>query len=205
MKSRWILPAVALPLAWVPAASADTIFFLNSVFSGNQPGGTLTATFEDVAVGTVKLTLQNDLVLQEYVSAWYFNFDLAKDPTGLNFSVDPLNTVSATIQTGTNAFKADGDGKYDILFSFPTPAVDRFDAGTPALVYTITGSGITSSSFDFLSYPDGGSGPFQTAAHVQGIGPTGALSGWITTPLPPVMLGGAMLMGLVGLRRARVE
>jgi hypothetical protein len=54
-------------------------------------------------------------------------------------------------------------------------------------------------SFNFLSAPDGGSGPFLTAAHVQGIGPRGDDSGWVTVPEPTGLalagLGAAVLAG----------
>jgi hypothetical protein len=65
---------------------------------------------------------------------------------------------------------------------------------------------LTASSFNFLSAPDGGHGPFYTAAHVQGIGIDGNFSGWVTVPEPAtwalVTTGGAGL-ALAARRRWR--
>jgi len=65
---------------------------------------------------------------------------------------------------------------------------------------------ITASSFDFFSALAGGHGPFQSAAHIGGIGPDGALSGWIapTAVIPEpttILLIGSGLFGLAGFRR----
>jgi hypothetical protein len=71
---------------------------------------------------------------------------------------------------GTDAFKADGDGKYDIRFDFGLTPSTAFSA-SDYLTYTITGiPTLTSSNFQFLSKPAGGHGPFYAAIHVLGIG-----------------------------------
>jgi hypothetical protein len=86
-----------------------------------------------------------------------------------------------TISQGVNGFKADGDGEYDINLSFTTGGnTNKTFTGGDSLQYTISGSGISASSFDFLSHPAGGHGPFITAAHIQnttGAGSGG--SGWV--------------------------
>ena len=97
-----------------------------------------------------------------------------------------------SIIEGTNSFKADGDGKYDILLNF-TPgstAVHQFTQGE-YFTYTITGiAGLTAGDFAYLSMPAGGAGPFYAAGHVQRIGNDGSLSGWVSadvvTPITPV-------------------
>lgn len=128
-----------------------------------------------------------NLVGTEYVRSWYFNLDPALNPSDLVFSAPTkVGTFDdPSIVTGVNAFQADGDGLYDILvnFAFAPPGV-RFD-GTDSVTLTITGiAGLTANSFDFLSAPAGGNGPFHTASHVQGIGTGGDDSGWVTVPEP---------------------
>ncbi len=114
------------------------------------------------------------LVGSEKVTGWYFNVD----PTLTSLAIDYVSgqVASATDHT-QNDHKADGDGKYDILFEFPTSG-DVFGAGETS-VWKFTATGLTANSFDFLSAPAGGHGPFLVAAHVQSIGTSGG-SGWIT-------------------------
>ena len=104
---------------------------------------------------------------------------------------------------GEDAFQADGDGMYDIWFDFPTANNDnRFKDGEE-LVWIITGNGITANSFDYLSAPGGGYGPFQSVAHVPSILGEENNSQWIAAvPIPAtVWIFGARLIGLVGVRR----
>jgi hypothetical protein len=70
-------------------------------------------------------------------------------------------------------------------------------------VFTLTEAGLTESSFNFLSTPAGGSGPFVTAAHIQSIG-TGGASGWIdgavaAVPEPSSVLLLVSMLGGIGL------
>src|SRR5690606_8512015 len=145
----------------------------------------------------------------EFVASWYFNLDPAFDPTDLQISPTGQSraaistTHSGHIQTGEDAFQADGDGLYDILFSFAPPPGGPFPGPRFApgdwIEYEITGiSGLTENSFAFLSAPAGGHGPFPTAAHVQGIGPGGEGSGWVTVPIPQTAYLGFAGLALVG-------
>ncbi|HET6429730.1 MAG TPA: hypothetical protein VFJ30_15040, partial [Phycisphaerae bacterium] len=59
----------------------------------------------------------------------------------------------------------------------------QFDAGDVAAFGLGGISSLTAGSFNYLSVPAGGSGPFPTAAHVQGIGED---SGWVTAGSEPV-------------------
>jgi hypothetical protein len=194
-------------------ASADLIFELDQEFSGaTPPAGPapwLTAVVQNSGTDTVTLTLTSNLIDDEFVSEWNFNFDPTGDLDGLNFVQGSGPT--AVVTTGLDAFQADGDGQYDINFVFPqAPPAVRFGAGATA-VFTITGLGITESSFDFLSAPAGGHGPFKSAAHVQGIAPTGSNSGWVApdgniplaVPEPATILSALMLLplGLLAVRR----
>jgi hypothetical protein len=177
---------------------------LSIEFSGaTPPAGTapwLRATFDDGGgSGSVTMTLTAlNLTGGEFVRFWDFNLDPALSPASLSFSA-PSKTgtfVDPVIATGVNAFQADGDGLYDIRVEFDNaPPADRFGVGD-SVQYTITGiPTLTASSFDFLSAPAGGHGPFPTAAHVQGIGVDGNFSGWVTTPEPSA---GAALIAVAG-------
>jgi len=85
---------------------------------------------------------------------------------------------------------------------------DRFGVGD-SVSFVITGAGITASSFDVLSTPAGGHGPFKTAAHAQGIDPNASQSGWIAPdggggpviPLPASAWMGLALLGGMGVTR----
>jgi len=156
-----------------------------------------------------------------YVSRWYFNLDPNLDPEQLDFSVSalypktaPLPTKISHNPTQPNDYKADGDGKFDIEFLFPTSNnVDRFD-GDESITYLITYDGtgdMWASSFYFLSETGGGEGIWYTAAHIQDLndGDTckcknGGGSTWIGSPVPvpsTMLLLGSGLVGLVGFRR----
>src|SRR5262245_43934737 len=154
--------------------------YINQVFSGSAtPSGSqpwLPATFDDTFPGHLPVQLQvtlsiTGLVTPEKVDGWYINVDdgqtpptsgTAIDPTTLSFSAP--TKVGAfddpTINLGTNAFKADGDGLYDIRFDFSTSNGHEFGAGD-SVSYVITGpSFMNADSFTFLSKPAGGVGPY---------------------------------------------
>jgi MYXO-CTERM domain-containing protein len=218
---------VALMLTVLAAgreAGAATISLdFSSVFSGTGPAAAapwLTATFTDVAPGTVRMQVTaGGLTGQETVDGLYFNLDPALNPTSLSLVRDAASTgptaADTTIKLGTDGFKADGDGFYDINFVLPPPPgsqAARFTAGE-TLIYQITGSpSLSAASFAFLSTPGSGSGPGPqyAAAHVMQIGAANA-SGWIgatptAVPLPAafgLLAAGAAL--LVRRRRAGVQ
>jgi hypothetical protein len=200
------------------AQAASITFDLTVEFSGGMtPGGTppyASATIDDSFGGPngVRLTMSAaNLVGAESIVGWYFNFDPALDPTLLGFAVvgTPGSTPNA-ILTGADAFQADGDGFFDILFDFPPPpgsTAARLTSGE-TVVFDITYTGpIDVSSFNFGSTPGGGNGSFLSAAHVTRIanGNDGN-SGWVGAvpePATALLLGtGLLALGALG-RRSR--
>ena len=112
----------------------------------------------------------------------YFNLNPSYSPSALALSLEGGSGgfLTPTVSLGADLFKADGDGKYDILFSFDEGGTDatRF-TDNEYLVWQITGiPNLTAADFACLSQPAGGVGPFYAAAHVQRIGAE-LLSGWI--------------------------
>ena len=177
--------------AWGTAAlPAGVDFYLNTEYSGGTPpdgpGPWLHAQFTDVS-GGVDLTLTSLLTgSTEFVTEWAFNLDPALDPTHLSFAF-VSGSPSATATSAADFYAADGDGHFDVLFTFATaPPSSRFNDGD-AVTYKITSpDAVTAGSFDFPSQPRGGHGPYTTAAHVQGTG-GGGFSGWVTVPEPTTL------------------
>jgi hypothetical protein len=191
---------------------------LSYTFSGTPPTSTvlpwLTAQFEDGLSGSVIITLTaTHLTGDEFVGGlaqngnvnkgWYLNLDPNLDPGLLSFG-SPVKTGSfadPAIVAGANAYKADGDGNYDILVGFPEwdGAATRFGAGE-SYQFTVTSSqgSLTADSFAFRSNPVATG--YYTAAHVQGIC-TGTGSGWIaaTTVVPEPTSLVLMVMGIAGM------
>jgi hypothetical protein len=207
--------AVALVfIATGQAAHADTLVYnLDQYFHPTTnivSPSPITVTFMDLATGGVRMGIQANAALAPHsIMGMYFNLDTALNPTSLVFSSALFSSVGASsIQTGTNAYKADGDGYFDIKLSYAS------GFNTPLRsVYDITGpSGLNVSSFIGMSDPGpghGNSGPFPIAAQ------TG--SGWLTASFAPtttvgaipepevyaMMLAGLALMSFVARRRKR--
>lgn len=226
MKNNWAagrrvtLGATTLTLLGLAAAApaAQVIFDMDFEFSsGTPPAGPapwMRATFDDGGgSGSVTLKMENlNLVGTEFVRNWHFNLDPTLNPTSLVFSAPTKvgTFTNPTINTGTDAYKADGDGKYDIMFEFDNSggASNKFQ-DNESVQYTITGiASLTAASFQYLSLPDGGHGPYYSASHVQGIGASGSNSGWVGGSLVPeptsmLTLAGLTVLGLASARRRR--
>jgi hypothetical protein len=183
----------------------------------------VTATFDDGgSAGTVTLTIAAvNLTGSEKIGEFYFNFNPSKSLTGLTISQNalPAGQPVGTILTPTlDKYKADGDGLYDFKVTFPGGPPAATFSDNKLAVFTISQTGLLYSDFKFESKPDGGHGPFYAAAHIQSIGPTGALSGWIAPTFPPVdinqepvpepssiVLLGIGGLGLFGWRRRKAQ
>jgi len=170
------------------AAASILTYGMNLEFSGGKaPSASapwVTVTINDFNLtGMVELTIAaNGLTGNENVSGMYLNLDPALDPTDLLFSAPTKSRAftTPTISTGVNSFKADGDGRYDILLSFDTGGPPNTFIDGDSIKYTLSGIGTMNAlSFFYLSDPAGGHGPYTSAAHIQNTG-GGGFSGWVT-------------------------
>lgn len=208
-----------LSMAWLGAANtmaSGIAYQFNTVFSGanafSGPAPWVNATFQDTNNGVVLTIANSGLASSEFISGVYLNFDPADNVNNLSFTLqNTIGSFSApSVSMGEDAFKADGDGYYDILLNFSTADGHKFTGGD-SVTYLITGvAGLTSSDFAYLSTP-GGDAPngFYAAAHAQGL--TGGQSAWIEpangpvpiVPVPepsPVAFVGAGIILLIALR-----
>lgn len=181
--SNWSVRAAACAiLALAASARADSITFdMNNVYNGaSTPSGTPTATIDDQGgTGSVLFTLDlTDLgPSAEKIGAWYFNTII--DISGFTvtgYSV-PVGTVTQPtfvygFDATTGAFKADGDGYFDLVLDFDTNTGAAFEDGE-VISFFLNFPGITAATFDTdsLPSPGGGTGPFDSALHIQGVGP----------------------------------
>ena len=212
MRHPLVLTAITTAVIFFAApAFASTIlnFDLMVEYSGGTPptgpDPWLHAVFADVS-GGVELTLINGLYgSTEFVPSWMFNLDPALDPLKLNFTIVSGTQTNAVVSTGKDEFRAAGGGYFDIRFAWPTAHSDDRFKGGEAVTYLITSSEpITAMSFESLSAPGGGQGPFPTAAKVQGIGPNDE-SGWITVPEPTALWFFGLMLAVVARRNTALQ
>jgi len=209
----WFLGVLAIPTQAATVTFDYDVVFGSVAVAPDGPSPYLTATIDDGgSPGSVTLTMTvAGTVNAADVDQIYFNFDPSLDISALTFAYGGSSTGPGAndIVTGTDAYMADGDGKFDIYFDFPPPPGDdpaRWNAGE-TVIYTITSSeAITAQSFNFLSAPGGGAGgPFLSAAHFLETGASGSDSAWVgaaSVPVPAALwLFGSGLIGLIGVAR----
>ena len=96
--------------------------------SGNAVAGSITVLIANSGANTVTFTITNNT--DGFVGALYLN------NTGAPLAATGFACVNCTaiggnlaITFGSDAFKADGDGLFDILIDFPTAGADRLNPG----------------------------------------------------------------------------
>ncbi len=159
---------------------ADLLFEVDTGINGDTPVKVdnslpaLTALFQNDGANAVKLTLDgSNLVEQEFVSVFLFNFDgNASTLTMFPFppAVSSINKSATQSLSGGNQVKA---GLFNIQINFNTNnASDRFEGGE-TLVFSITGAGLDENDFSVLSIdkpaPNPSAGGWYAAADLQGI------------------------------------
>ena len=134
----------------------------------------------------------------------FFNLNTNLNVAGLNFTlVSETADFGTMISTGEGAFKADGDGLYNIQFDFSTHAFSVDSSFTYEL--TLTGGDLTAADFEQLSEPATGDtqGPFYAAAKIMGLGGGNGGStyiepgsGYVIIPAPEPASTGILATGL---------
>jgi hypothetical protein len=173
------------------------VYSLNVEFSGatapsSTPPWVVVAMDDFGSSGSVEMTVTAPgLSASENILSLYMNLAPSLDPNDLTFSLDAKSRAAMTtptIETGVNDFKADGDGRYDILFTFASGGPPQTFVNGDSITYTLSGiPTLDVNSFNFNSSPAGGNGPFRMAAHIQNTG-GGEASGWIAGPDPEIVV-----------------
>lgn len=180
-----VLLSVALVL---PSAVAEVLDLnLDTEFSGaDMPEASLTARFEDTEGGVLLTLGMVNPGPYEFVRNWYFNVDPSLDLSLLSFST--VSGQMPSYSVGTDAFKADGDGLYDVKLSYSTN-MNQY----PVTLKIGSTQQLSVSSFKYLSTWNGGANTntWAAAAHVQGIQTSdadcsGSGSGWVGAKLEVV-------------------
>ncbi|MHB8493568.1 MAG: hypothetical protein ACYC9Z_13075 [Casimicrobiaceae bacterium] len=199
-------------LGTAQATLLEISFTTAGAFSGTPPAGMSSsdifanAIFDDsVGPNIVKLTMSvlsgvTNMPSGAYVNDWYFNLDPSVSG-GVTLAFASGTEATTQASYSPNAYKADGTGgAFDIYFEFPTANPGQLGQGNSS-VYTLTGTGITASSFNFNSISDpanANNGGAISAIHLQGY----SSSVWIAGTggggvVPPASIPEPGVLGLV--------
>jgi hypothetical protein len=199
-------------------AHASTVL-LNDVFNGAAPGGSgpwLTADFQTISPGTVRLTLAANLsATAEFIDDVTFNVNPAIAPFTVTVTQISGKAASSILHTTSDSRSLQGSGAagtgFDFSIEWPTSGRNggalRFQ-GNDVAVFSLTLNGITAA--DFNTFTNTGSANATVGAHVLGIPQAGGgtTSGAIengslsSVPEPAsaaLIVGGALV--LVALQR----
>lgn len=239
-KLGYILMVLVMLMVTSPAQSDTLVFEYDTIIEGSSFTGDgvsdvwLTATFVDTGTNEVTLTLSavgllplsSPTDVYQYVSAVYLNLDPDLNLNNLYITslVGNLSYVSyVDISISEDAYQADGDGKYDILFKFPPSTgpikeEDNLFVDGESLIFTITYTDDDEDpltnfdvySFDVYSTIGGGNDIYLAAAKINDSQNQGSSDpiGWIAVgpgiPVPEpgtLLLLGSGLIGVVVFRR----
>jgi hypothetical protein len=209
--------ALAATILIVPVSNAATLelghIFSDTPVAPDLSGPWLTVATTNLAANQIQVDLTADRLSDpEYISEWYLNLDPALNPGDLSVSASLLSgafnvPAAASLLVATDAYKADGDGHYDIKVIFDSSDGTGFrftDGDSLRLTLTYTGAGsFNESSLVFPSSPDGGTGPFLAAAHINATGLDDTGSVWVAAvPEPSVAMNLLLAVGaLLAIRR----
>ena len=202
----------------VSVSAATVVFCLSVDFSSPDEGSAcpccphgdwVTVTISDNATGGVLLEIAaNNLQNEERVMDLFLNLSPALAAADLQFA-NPVKVVGdydlPQISLGNNAFKAAGDGYFDIWFRFSSSMPRSFKAGD-LLRYEVTigGGEFRAEDFNYWSHVvDEGAGPFLAAAHILSTGEDAEQSAWIGAIPEPAPLAFWITGVLVLLARHR--
>ena len=117
----FVAAVVVLGLATISPVQADSItLVLDTHFGAVASDGFLKLTIDDGGTaGTVDVTFDASMLASdEYVSAWYFNFDGSGLDVDFNTAFADIGELASFTRSPVQDLKADGDGQYNLLFSF---------------------------------------------------------------------------------------